>query len=178
MDLDKISPRMLKVTASSILPMIYAIFNMSFSTGTLPDNWKSSLIVPVPETGDPTNPDNYRPISLLPVLRKLLEKHICDLLYEQFNISDQQWGFQAGKSATNAILSATSEWFIHLERGLEVQAVFFDLQKTFDSVPHRLLIEKLHHLEVPSYLIRWISSYLHNRVQQVGVLGELSPPNI
>ena len=67
---------------------------------------------------------------------------------------------------------------ISLERGLEVQAVFFDLQKTFDSVHHRLLIEKLHHLEVPSYLIRWISSYLHNRVQQVGVLGELSPPNI
>ena len=43
-------------------------------------------------------------------------------------------------------------------------------------MPHRLLIEKLHHLEVPSYLIRWISSYLHNRVQQVGVVGELSPP--
>ena len=64
----------------------------------------------------------------------------------------------------------------HLERGLEVQAVFFDLQKAFDSVPHRLLIEKLQHLEVPSYLIRWISSYLHNRVHQVGVLGELSPP--
>ena len=57
-----------------------------------------------------------------------------------------------------------------------MQAVFFDLQKAFDSVPHCLLIDKLHQLEIPSHLIRWISSYLHNRVQQVGVLGELSSP--
>ena len=159
----------LKKAAAGKKPRPFCFLDETLSTGTLPDNWKSSLIVPVPKTGDPTNPDNYRPISLLPVLSKLLKKHICDLLYEQFNISDQQWGFQSGKSAT-------SEWFIHLERGLEVQAVFFDLQKVFDSVPHRLLIEKLHHLEVPSHLIRWISSYLHNRVQQIGVLGELSPP--
>ena len=52
------------------------------------------------------------------------EKHICDLLYEHFNISDQLWGFQASKSTTNANLSATNEWFIHLENGLEVQLSF------------------------------------------------------
>ena len=104
----------------------------------------------------------------------MLEKHVYDLLCEHFDISDQQWGFQARKSTTNAILSATNEWFIHLENGAEVQAVFFDLQKAFDSVPHCLLIEKLHQLEIPTHLIRWISSYLHNRVQQVGVQGELS----
>ena len=57
-----------------------------------------------------------------------------------------------------------------------MQAVFFDLQKVFDSVPHCLLIEKLHWLEVPIHLIRWISSYLLSRVQQIGVKGELSSP--
>ena len=162
----------LKETVSSITPMITAIFNMSLSTGTCPDSWKSSLIVPIPKSGDSSNPGNYRPISLLPIVSKLLEKHICDLLCEHLDISDQQWGFQACKSTTNAILSATNEWFIHLENGAEVQAVFFDLQKAFDSVPHCLLIDKLHQLEIPSHLIRWIrfSSYLHNRVQHVGVL--------
>ena len=57
-----------------------------------------------------------------------------------------------------------------------MQAVFFDLHKAFDSVPHRLLIDKLHLLEIPSHLIRWISNYLYNRVQQVVVPGELSSP--
>ena len=57
-----------------------------------------------------------------------------------------------------------------------MQAVFFDLQKAFDCVPHCLLIDKLHQLEIPSHLIRWVSSYLHNQVQQVGVLGKLSSP--
>ena len=172
--LDKISARMLKGTAPSITPIITALFNMSLSTGIFPDSWKSSLIVPIPKPGDSSNPGNYRPISLLPIVSKLLEKHVYDLLCEHFDISDQQWGFQARKSTTNAILSATNEWFIHLENGAEVQAVFFDLQKAFDSVPHCLLIEKLHQLEIPTHLIRWISSYLHNRVQQVGVQGELS----
>jgi len=89
MGLDKISARMLKETVSSITPMITAIFNMSLSTGiaTCPDSWKSSLIVPVPKSGDSSNPWNYRPISLLPIVSKLLEKHICDLLCELLDIS-------------------------------------------------------------------------------------------
>ena len=124
MGLDKISARMLKETVSSITPMITAIFNMSFSTATFPDSWKSSLIVPVPKSGDSSNPGNYRPISLLPIVSKLLEKHICDLLCEHLDISDQQWGFQACRSTTNVILSATNEWFIHLANGAEVQDVF------------------------------------------------------
>ena len=100
--------------------MIIVIFNMSLSTGTCPDSWMSSLIVPVPKSGDSSNPGNYRPISLLPTVSKLLEKHICDLLCEHLDISDQQWGFQACKSTPNAILSATNEWFFHLENGAEV----------------------------------------------------------
>ena len=68
-------------------------------------------------------------------------------------------GFQVGKSTTNTILSATNEWFIHLENGSEVQEIFFNLQKAFDSVPHCLLIKKIFQLEVPGHLISWISSY-------------------
>ena len=73
-------------------------------------------------------------------------------------------------------MSATNKWFFHLENGYEVQAVFFDLKKAFDSVPHSLLIEKLHMLKVPEHLIRWIPNYLYDRVQRVGVEGGLSSP--
>ena len=74
--LDKISARMLKGTAPLITPMITALFNMSLSTGIFPNSWKSSLIVPIPKPGDSSNPGNYRPISLLPIVSKLLEKHV------------------------------------------------------------------------------------------------------
>ena len=78
-------------------------------------------------------------------------------------------------STTNAILSAVSDWYKQLEDGFKVLAVFFDLQKAFDSVPHSLLLQKLHFLGISRYLIRWIAHYLHDRSQQVAVDGELSP---
>lgn len=172
---DGISARMLKETAISITSMITTIFNMSISTGVLPAQWKKSLVVPIPKSGDSSNPANYRPISLLSIVSKLLERHICDLLLDHFEVSPQQWGFQEGKSTTNAILSAVSDWYIQLENGFEVLAVFFDLQKAFDSVPHSLLLQKLYVLGIPCHLIRWIANYLYDRSQQVAVDGELSP---
>ena len=148
MGLDKISARMLKETVSSInytndhcSLTLHVTFNRYLS-------WQLEVLSQhIPKSGDSSNPGNYRLISLLLIVSKLLEKHICDLLCEHLDISDQQWGFQACKSTTNAILSATNEWFIHLENGAEVQAVFFDFQKSFNSVPHCLLIDKLHQLE-------------------------------
>jgi retron-type reverse transcriptase len=97
-------------------------------------------------------------------------ERICDHLI----ISDHQWGFLAGRSTAGAILSAMHEWHLNLERGAEIQAVFFDLQKSFDSVPHRLLLQKLIQLDVHPHIVAWISSYLHNRSQIVGVEGAKS----
>ena len=86
---------------------------------------------------------------------------ICDLLCEHFDISDQQWGFQACKSTTSAILLATNELFIHLENGAEVQAVFFDFQKSFTSVPHCLLSDKHHQLEIQQVGLLYCRFYNH-----------------
>ena len=96
----------------------------------------------------------------------------CDFLH----ISDDQWGFLPGRSTTGAVLSALHDWHYKFDGGAEVQAVFFDLQKAFDTVPHDKLILKLYDLHVPTHLVSWISSYLWNRKQQVGVLGAKSPP--
>ena len=87
--------------------------------------WKTSLVIPIPKSGNSSDPGNYRPISLLPIVSKVLEVHVCYLLKDYVSISDEQWGFQQGKSTTNAILSVTSTWFDYLETGFEVQAVFF-----------------------------------------------------
>jgi len=112
--------------------------------------WKMANIIPVPKSNSHTSPSNYRPISLLPTLRKLLKHPIHFLFTEHLSlhhpISCSQWGFQRGKSTVAALLTATHEWFQQLGARREVCAVFFDLRKTFDSVPHRALLEKFKQL--------------------------------
>ena len=94
---DDISGRMLKVTALSITPVITELFNQSIILGKLPDEWKVARVCPVPKSGKSSNPNNYRPISLLSILSKLLEKHIRNILVKHFEdkhpLSAQQWGF-------------------------------------------------------------------------------------
>ena len=99
---DKISGSMLKATAASIAAPVTELFNKSISTGCFPKMWKRSNLVPIPKSGDKGNPANYRPISLLPVLSKLLERHIANVLLQHLTdkqqISASQWGFQNRKS--------------------------------------------------------------------------------
>ena len=77
---DGVSAQMLKHTADSITPIITSLFNQSISMGTVPDQWKVSLVVPIHKQGDRANPSNYRPISLLPIISKVLEQHIANKL--------------------------------------------------------------------------------------------------
>ena len=94
----------------------------------------------------------------------------CHLL-ESNPLSNHQWGFQAGKGMVAALLTVTNEWLNTLDSGGEICAVFFDLKKAFDSVPHIPLIEKLVGCGLCDYLVQWITSYLTNRKQRVVVEG-------
>ena len=95
-------------------------------------------------------------------MSKLLERHLHLLLVDYLNktcpLSNKQWGFQHGKSTTTALLYVIDQWFQLLERGQEVCAVFFDLCKAFDTVPHRPLLDKLHSFGIDPNLISWICS--------------------
>ena len=82
-------------------------------------------------------------------------------------ISTSQWGFIPGKSTTDVVLSATHEWHQTLDSGSEVCSIFFDLQKAFNSVPHRSLIAKLSQLNISDFLLKWIVDYLTDRSQCV-----------
>ena len=158
---DLISARMLKHTAASISRAITQLFNMSLTSGKLPCEWKTALVVPVPKSQERSDPSNYRPISLLPILSKLLEKYVQTFLLEHLEatspISIQQWGFLKGKSATGALLTATKEWHHVLEMGGDVCSVFLDLSKAFDKVPHAPLLAKLADLNLPHSLLCLVS---------------------
>ena len=175
---DNISAHMLKKTALSITEAITTLFNISITLGELPDEWKVSHITPIPKPGDHSNPSNYRPISLLSILSKLLEKHVANLLTKHIQshspLSSHQWGFSRGKSTTGALLTAVDHWLRLLEEGVDICAVFLDYRKAFDTVPHRNLLEKLKFLGVNSYLLKWLTHYLCKRYQAVCVNGSTS----
>ena len=124
-------------------------------------------------------PENYRPISILSLLSKLLERHIHQIisnhLLTHYPISDKQWGFSRGKSTTTALLSFSHDCLQTLDNKAEVCSVFFDISKAFDSVPHVLLLQKLSSINLNPYITRWVQSYLTHRTQCVVVNGTNSP---
>ena len=176
--LDEISAVMLKQTAVSIAPSLTKLFNLSIATGSFPSDWKCARITPIFKSSDSSLPNNYRPISILSIASKLLEKHVHSLVFQQLNdncpISKFQWGFMPRRSTISALCSLTYDWLKELDNGNEICSIFFDLRKAFDSVPHVHLINKLSSLPLCPHILQWIHSYLSERSQVVAVGGELS----
>ena len=130
---DGVSAQMLKATAYSIAPSLTKLFNISISQGRFPDCWKTSTVVPIPKNANHKQVANYRPISLLSIVSKILERHlhlyITNHLNEHHPLSNKQWGFQSGKSTVAALLSITHDWFQTLESGQEVCSIFLISKK-------------------------------------------------
>ena len=150
--LDGISGRMLKGVACAITPPLTKLFNRSITSGVLPAKWKTSSVVPIPKTKPASdNPIHYRPISLLAITSKLLERHIYDIvldhLIETDGIPSNQWGFVPGRSTVSALLTAFEDMSLLMENGYDIVLIFFDLRKALDSVPHGLLLYKLKGLQ-------------------------------
>ena len=110
---DGISAQMLKGTAHSIAPSLTKLFNISIRQGNFPECWKTSSVVPIPKSACLSKATNYRPISLLSIVSKMLERHFHQYIINHLNeyqpLSNKQWGFQSGKSTTTALLSVTHD---------------------------------------------------------------------
>ena len=175
---DGISARMLRSTANAIAPSLTKLFNCSIACGRPPADWKTSSVVPIPKKPGAKSTSDYRPISLLSILSKVLERHfhslITDYLSTHHPLANCQWGFQPGKSTVSALLHTTHEWFQLLENGAEIGAIFFDFKKAFDTVPHLPLLSKLEKTGLDPLIIMWIQNYLAKRQQRVVVNGTSS----
>ena len=125
---DGISARMLKETASTIAPSVTELFNLSLHQQTFPSQWKYAKVAK--NSASKSSPNNYRPISLLPIVSKVFEKYIhsiiSDHLDENCPIPTNQWGFQSGKTTTTALISTIHIWLNALDSGNEIATVFFD----------------------------------------------------
>ena len=177
---DGISSTIIKECGSSICSSLSSLFNSSLTQGKVPLDWKISNIAPIPKSGDPTKASNYRPISLLCLCSKLLERLVHNALTEHITennlLSSNQFGFWKHSSTMVAILSATRDWHVTLEERGSVACVFLDLAKAFDSLPHQLVLESLARVGVQGSLYAWFEDYLSNRFQCVVLEGSRSAP--
>ena len=173
---DDISAIMLKSTALSIAPIITELFNCSITLGKIPTEWKIARVSPIPKQGNSSNPSDYRPISLLSILSKILERHVANILIDHYSniLSSHQWGFTQGKSTSGALVTAIDAWHKLLDSGTEVCAIFFDYRKAFDTVSHTLLLQKLETAGVNIHILTWLHDYLCDRKQYVCVNGSSS----
>ena len=144
-----------------------------FSLGVVPDSFKTARVLPVFKKGSETSPNNYRPISLLSIFNRILERLMHKRLInfiDKYNILfNKQFGFRSGHSTDHAILCVLDKIQSAVESGLFSCGVFLDLSKAFDTVNHSILLDKLEHYGIRGIAKEWFSSYLRNRKQFVSI---------
>ena len=167
---DGIPSKLLKLSAHILCYPLCHIFNVSLSSGTIPSTWKIAKIMPLPKCSNPQVSD-YRPISLLPIVSKLLERCILDRIYNQIipHYGSSQFGFRKGSSTACALLALQDSTTKHLDNPLSngVSVICFDASKAFDTVDHHQLMSIIEGLGLADGFVKWIMDYLTDRKQFV-----------
>ena len=177
--LDKIPPKILKLSARIIAPSLTYIFNLSLATGIYIDDWKRARVTPIFKSGDRRQCANYRPISILPVVSKVFEKEVFRQVYgyltENCMLSKFQSGFRPKHSTVTALIQMCDEWLENMDNGKMNGVVFLDIKKAFDSINHGILLNKMKKcFGISSIELKWFESYLFNREQQCSINEQLS----
>lgn len=176
--LDGIPALLLKKCAPELAPVLTKLFQLSYDSGIFPDGWKSARVQPIPKKGSKTQPSNYRPVALLSVISKVMERiinsEILKYLEHHRLIHDRQYGFRRGRSTADLLSYVTQIWNSALQSYGETSIVALDIAKAFDRVWHAALLNKLPSYGFPTKLCQWISDFLSGRTIQVVVDGHAS----
>ena len=176
---DGISSYILKICGFEIVKSITYIINKSICEGKVPERWKVAKITPLFKKGDKSNPDHYRPISLLPcvskVLERVIQRQLVKFLLDNNILTKHQSGFRTMHSTSTTLIKVTDEWLMSLDNGLYTGTVFVDLQKAFDLVDLDILLEKLTiMLGLKGKSLNWFHSYLNGRRIATSINNTLS----
>ena len=173
---DNISGRILKECAKEISPSLTRLFNLSLSLGNVPESWKLANVSPIFKKGDKENCSNYRPISLLCIVSKVLERAVLNQIKSEILplITQFQHGFLGGRSTETQLLHVYNYINSILDSSGQADIIYLDFSKAFDSVPHHLLLHKLRSFGFNGSLYQWFSSYITSRKQRVVIDGEYS----
>ena len=178
--LDNLDTQTLKLVMEEILPALTHVINLSITNQEYPECYKKSKIVPLikkPED-DPLNPKSYRPVSLLPILSKILERAVFVQIeeYTESNklIHPSHHGGCGSRSTTTAMIEMHDQCASALDKGEIVGCMMLDLSAAYDLASHNLILEKLKIYGFQECALKWMESYLSGRSQCVYIDGELS----
>jgi hypothetical protein len=175
---DGITPLLLRHCAHPLSYALAELFDHSLKEGNVPSAWKCGIITPIHKGGNRSNPSSYRPVTLLPVISKLMERIIVDVLKSHLQQHDilrsEQHGFRTNHSCLSNLLLTLEDWTRALDEGYCVHACYLDVAKAFDRVDHCLLLRKMQNYGISGNLLKWLTNYLDNRSVHIRVGGTLS----
>ena len=178
---DGISSNIIIDTKRYIMNPLLHIFERSLEAGKFPNELKTAKIIPIYKTkGEKTEMSNYRPISILPAISKLLERIIYNRIYkhaiENKILFQKQFGFQKDMSTDYAICELVNDLLTSFDEGKFTLGVFIDLSKAFDTVDHKILLSKLKHYRINGKILELLEDYLSNRRQFIKYGNNLQTP--
>ena len=179
---NSIRTKILKVHSKAFSKPLAELINLWLNQGKFPTILKIAKVIPVHKTGDKSECDNYRPVSLISNISKLIEKTVHERLYsflekEQL-LFEGQFGFRNNRSTTDKLINITERIRNACDKGLYACGSFLDFKKAFGTVNHDILLSKLVHYGIRGRANNWFHSYLTQRVQLTSVNRFNSRPHL
>ncbi|GAB0208323.1 mitochondrial enolase superfamily member 1 [Grus japonensis] len=172
---DGMHPRVLSELAAVIARPLSIIFERSWRTGEVPEDWRKANVTLVFKKGKEEDPGNYRPVSLTSIPGKVMEQLILGVINkhveEEKVIGSGQHGFTKGKSCLTNLIAFYDGMTGWVDEGRAVDVVYLDFSKAFDTVSHNILISKLRKRGLDEWTVRWIENWLNGRAQRVVISG-------
>uniref|UniRef100_A0A1B6MQT2 Reverse transcriptase domain-containing protein n=1 Tax=Graphocephala atropunctata TaxID=36148 RepID=A0A1B6MQT2_9HEMI len=171
--MDGFSSALLKIVASKIINVLSYLINYSFESGVFPKKLKHAVVIPIYKSGPESKCNNYRPISLLScfskVYEKIMKKKLIGFLQSTDFFGRRQFGFRTGMNTENALINFMTDVYNGINTNKCVSGLFLDIKKAFDTVDHKILLDKLHKCGVRGIVHKWFGSYLIGRQQCVRI---------
>ena len=171
--IDSIHPLILKECYEELSDILSKLFNHSLQCESLPAMWRKTQVTPLFKKGNKQSCSNYRPVSLTVILCKILETFIRNAIMKHMEenkmFTDHQHGFRTKHSCVTQILEVVEHWSEILEQGGNLDCIYLDFAKAFDTVPYQRLLQKLHAYGISGKVLSWIKSFSLDRHQQVRV---------
>ncbi|GAB0208405.1 mitochondrial enolase superfamily member 1 [Grus japonensis] len=172
---DGMHPQVLRELADVIAMPLSIIFERSWRTGEVPEDWRKANVTPVFKKGRKEDPGNYRPVSLTSIPGKVMEQLILGAINKHVEekkvIGSGQHGFTKGKSCLTNVIAFYDGMTSWVDEGRAVDVVYLNFSKAFDTVLHNIFLRKLRKCGLDEWTVRWVENWLNGRAQRVVISG-------